>query len=136
MNPYAAANALAMKHLDIADKVARNISKRTGHPVEDLRQIAMTGIIQASRRYIPERGDFRKYARTYANGEVCHFLRDQGFLIKVPPSWREKHARGKRLLETGITLEAVLLLLRVSERRWQEIVLACAQKIVSLPIDD
>ena len=33
-------------------------------------------------------------ARRNANGEVHHFLRDRGFLIKVPPSWRELHARG------------------------------------------
>ncbi|MEI7666739.1 MAG: sigma factor, partial [Synechococcaceae cyanobacterium ELA263] len=94
---HSAANELAMQHLDIADKVAANLSRRTGHPIEDLRQIAMMGIIEASRRYSPERGLFRPYARTYANGEVYHFLRDKGFLIKVPASWRELHARGLKL---------------------------------------
>ena len=98
---HSAANELAMQHLDIADKVAANLSRRTGHPIEDLRQIAMMGIIEASRRYSPERGPFRPYARTYANGEVYHFLRDKGFLIKVPASWRELHARGQKLLRLG-----------------------------------
>jgi hypothetical protein len=36
-----------------------------------LEQIAMVGIILA--------------ARSYGNGEVNHFLRDEGFLVKVPP---------------------------------------------------
>jgi hypothetical protein len=89
VNPHAAANALALQHRDIAITVAGNISRRTGHPKEDLEQIAMLGIIQAARRYSPERGSFRPYAHTYANGEVYHYLRDKGFLIKVPASWRD-----------------------------------------------
>ena len=82
VNPHAAANALALQHQDIAERVAANISRRTGHPREDLHQIAMLGILQAARRYSPERGSFRPYARTYANGEVYHHLRDKGFLIR------------------------------------------------------
>lgn len=78
VNPHAAANSLALEHLDIAKTVAGNISRRTGHPKEDLEQIALLGIIQAARRYSPERGSFRPYARTYANGEVYHYLRDKG----------------------------------------------------------
>ena len=50
VNPHAAANALALQHRDIASTVAGNISRRTGHPKEDLEQIAMLGIIQAARR--------------------------------------------------------------------------------------
>jgi DNA-directed RNA polymerase specialized sigma subunit len=46
----------------------------------------MVSIILAARRYEPERGGFRPFARRYANGEVHHFLRGRGFLIKVPPS--------------------------------------------------
>ena len=70
VNPHAKANALALQHRDIATTVAGNISRRTGHPKEDLEQIAMLGILQAARRYSPERGSFRPYARTYANGEI------------------------------------------------------------------
>ncbi|MFM9099891.1 MAG: sigma-70 family RNA polymerase sigma factor [Cyanobium sp.] len=101
INPFSLANALALQHQDIAATVAANISRRTGHPREDLEQIAMLGILQAARRYSPERGDFRPFARSYANGEVYHYLRDKGFLIKVPASWRELHARGQKLLGLG-----------------------------------
>jgi DNA-directed RNA polymerase specialized sigma subunit len=55
--------------------VAANLSRRTGHPRENLEQIARVGIILASRRYAPERGDFRSFARRYANGEVHYVLR-------------------------------------------------------------
>lgn len=132
MNPHAAANALALKHRDIAATVAGNISRRTGHPKEDLEQIAMLGIIQAARRFSPERGTFRPYARTYANGEVYHYLRDKGFLIKVPASWRELYARGQKLLRLGTPENQTPEWLGISAERWEEIVTACSQRVVSL----
>ena len=134
VHPHAAANDLAMKHLDIAEKVALNIARRTGHPVDDLRQIAMLGILQASRRFSPERGSFRAYARTYANGEVFHFLREKGFPLKVPPSWRELHARGQKLLRLGAMPSGIPSALGITPEQWQEIVLACSQRVVALDV--
>jgi DNA-directed RNA polymerase specialized sigma24 family protein len=132
VNPHAAANALALQHRDIAKTVAGNISHRTGHPKEDLEQIAMLGIIQAARRYSPERGSFRPYARTYANGEVYHYLRDKGFLIKVPASWRELYARGQKLLRLGSPVGELPERLGISRERWGEIVEACSQRVIAL----
>jgi DNA-directed RNA polymerase specialized sigma subunit len=132
VNPHAAANALALQHRDIAKTVASNISRRTGHPKDDLEQIAMLGIIQAARRYSPERGLFRPYARSYANGEVYHYLRDKGFLIKVPASWRELYARGQKLMRLGTLAAEIPELLAVSAERWREIAEACSQRMVVL----
>jgi DNA-directed RNA polymerase specialized sigma subunit len=96
----------------------------------------MVGIILAARRYVPERGGFRSFARRYANGEVHHVLRDQGFLIKVPPSWRELHARGRKLESEGVASGAVARRFGVDERRWEEIVQACSAGVVPLgPIE-
>lgn len=134
VNPHAAANSLALQHRDIATIVAGNISRRTGHPKEDLEQIAMLGILQAARRYSPERGSFRPYARTYANGEVYHYLRDKGFLIKVPASWRELYARGQKLLRLGTPAADLPEQLGVNRQRWGEIVLACSQRVVVLEV--
>jgi DNA-directed RNA polymerase specialized sigma subunit len=135
-HPFAAANDLALRHRDIARAVAANLSRRTGHPREDLEQIAMVGIILAARRYAPERGGFRPFARRYANGEVHHFLRDRGFLIKVPPSWRELHARGRKLQGAGVAREAVAQRLGVDERRWEEIERACSVGVVPLGVGE
>ena len=131
VNPHAAANALALQHRDIAQTVAANISRRTGHPRDDLEQIAMLGIIQAARRYSPERGSFRPYARTYANGEVYHYLRDKGFLIKVPASWRELYARGQKLIRLGTAATEVPERLGLNAERWREIAMACSHKVVA-----
>jgi len=136
VNPYAAANALALQHRDIAKTVAGNISRRTGHPKEDLEQIAMLGILQAARRYSPERGPFRPYARTYANGEVYHYLRDKGFLIKVPASWRELYARGQKLMRLGTPVGELPERLGIGRERWGEIVLACSQRVVAFEVGE
>jgi hypothetical protein len=132
VNPHAAANAMALQHRDIAQTVAANISRRTGHPRDDLEQIAMIGILHAARRYSPERGTFRPYARTYANGEVYHYLRDKGFLIKVPASWRELYARGQKLLRLGSPAGELPEKLGISAERWGEIAAACNQRVVAI----
>ena len=135
VRPHAAADALALEHRDLAEKIAGNFARRTVHPKEDLLQLAMIGLIKAARRYDPSRGPFRPYGRTYANGEITHFLRDNGFLLKVPPTWREIHARGQRLLTSGVGLGEMLERIGVSREQWAQIVDACSARVVALTLD-
>jgi DNA-directed RNA polymerase sigma subunit (sigma70/sigma32) len=135
VRPHAAADALALEHMDLAEKIAGNFARRTVHPKEDLLQLAMIGLIKAARRYDPSRGPFRPYGRTYANGEITHFLRDNGFLLKVPPTWREIHARGQRLLTSGVSVEEMLERIGMSCPQWIRIVDACSVRVVALPVD-
>jgi len=133
VRPHAAADALALAHMDMAEKIAGNFARRTVHPKEDLLQLAMIGLIKAARRYDPSRGSFRPYGRTYANGEITHFLRDNGFLLKVPPTWRELHARGQRLLTSGVGVTETLERLGISRELWNQIVDACSVRVVAFP---
>ncbi|MFU8886622.1 MAG: sigma-70 family RNA polymerase sigma factor [Cyanobacteriota bacterium] len=135
VRPHAAADALALQHRDLAEKIAGNFARRTVHPKEDLLQLAMIGLIKAARRYDPSRGPFRPYGRTYANGEITHFLRDNGFLLKVPPTWRELHARGQRLLTSGVDAALMLERLGVSRAQWQHIMEACSVRVVAFPVE-
>jgi DNA-directed RNA polymerase sigma subunit (sigma70/sigma32) len=135
VRPYAAADALALEHMDLAEKIAGNFARRTVHPKEDLLQLAMIGLIKAARRYDPSRGPFRPYGRTYANGEITHFLRDNGFLLKVPPTWRELHARGQRLLTSGVGVAMMLERLEISREQWIQIADACSVRVVAFPVD-
>jgi RNA polymerase sigma factor (sigma-70 family) len=135
VRPHAAADALALEHMDLAEKIAGNFARRTVHPKEDLLQLAMIGLIKAARRYDPSRGPFRPYGRTYANGEITHFLRDNGFLLKVPPTWREIHARGQRLLTTGVCEVEILERLQISHEQWIQIVDACSVQVVAFPAE-
>lgn len=135
VRPHAAADALALQHMDVAEKIAGNFARRTVHPKEDLLQLAMIGLIKAARRYDPSRGPFRPYGRTYANGEITHFLRDNGFMLKVPPTWREIHARGQRLLTSGVGLGEMLERIEISREKWIQIVDACSVRVVAFPFD-
>jgi RNA polymerase sigma factor (sigma-70 family) len=135
VRPHAAADALALEHMDLAEKIAGNFARRTVHPKEDLLQLALIGLIKAARRYDPSRGPFRPYGRTYANGEITHFLRDNGFLLKVPPTWRELHARGQRLLTLGLGVTEMLERLEISREQWIQIVDACLVRVVTFTVE-
>ncbi len=134
LHPRAAAHALALQHLDLADTIAGNFARRTVHPFEDLRQVAIIGLLKAAERFNPTGGrPFRPYGRTYANGEIMHYLRDSGFAIKVPPTWRDLHASGQKLLRQGTAPAQVPQKLGISPQRWQEIQEACSITVVALP---
>jgi RNA polymerase sigma factor (sigma-70 family) len=133
-HPRAAAHALALQHLDLADTIAANFARRTIHPFDDLRQVAIIGLLKAAQRYNPSGGrPYRPYARTYANGEIIHYLRDSGFAIKVPPTWRDLHASGQKLLRQGTAPVQVPQKLGITPQRWQEIQEACSITVVALP---
>ncbi len=103
VHPHAAAHALALAHGDLADKIAGNFARRTSHPFDDLRQLAMIGLLKAALRFDGSGGrQFRPYGRTFANGEITHYLRDHGYAIKVPPTWRDLYASGQKLLRHGV----------------------------------
>ena len=65
-----------------------------------------------------------------------HFLRDRGFLIKVPPSWRVVHAKGLKLQGAGVAREAVAWRLGVDERRWEENERSCTLGVVPLGVGE
>ena len=130
-------DALVVEHLAFAAKVAANFARRTGHPKEDLEQLAAIGLIKASRRYDDKRinnskSNFIAYARPFVNGEITHYLRDKGFLITVPGRWRELHVRGQKLIRAGTCAKKIPELLGITPIRWAEIVEACAVRVVAM----
>ena len=130
-------DALVVEHLPFAAKVAANYARRTGHPKEDLEQLAAIGLIKASRRYDDKRinnskSNFIAYARPFVNGEITHYLRDKGFLISVPGRWRELHVRGQKLIRAGTCAKKIPELLGITPIRWAEIVEACSVRVVAM----
>jgi DNA-directed RNA polymerase specialized sigma subunit len=136
LHPHAAAHALALAHLELADKIAGNFARLTTHSFNDLRQLALIGLLKAAARFDGTGGrSFRPYARTYANGEITHYLRDHGFAIKVPPSWRDLYASGQKLLREGLPPHAVPERLGITADRWREIQDACSIRVIALQPD-
>ncbi len=137
IHPHAAAHALALAHGDLADRIAGNFARRTSHPYEDLRQLAMIGLLKAALRFDGSGGrQFRPYGRTFANGEITHYLRDHGYAIKVPPTWRDLYASGQKLIRGGVVAGEVPARLGIRAERWREICGACSVRVVALGVEE
>jgi DNA-directed RNA polymerase specialized sigma subunit len=136
VHPHAASHTLALAHLDLADKIAGNFARRTTHSFDDLRQPAVIGLLKAATRFDgSRRRSFRPFVRTYANGEITHYLRDHSFAIKVPPSWRDLYAFCQKLLREGLPPHAVPHRLGITVERWREIQGACSVTVIALQPD-
>ena len=128
---------MALAHGDLADKIAGNFARRTSHPFDDLRQLAMIGLLKAARRFDGSGGrQFRPYGRTFANGEITHYLRDHGYAIKVPPTWRDLYASGQKLLRQGVEAAEVPGRLGIRSERWREICGACSVRVVAFEVGE
>ena len=128
---------MALAHGDLADRIAGNFARRTSHPFDDLRQLAMIGLLKAALRFDGSGGrQFRPYGRTFANGEITHYLRDHGYAIKVPPTWRDLYASGQKLLRQGVEAAEVPGRLGIRAERWLEICGACSVRVVALGVED
>jgi RNA polymerase sigma-B factor len=80
-------------HLGLAEYLARRFNNR-GEPLDDLVQVASTGLIKAVDRFEPERGlEFSTYATHTVVGELKRHFRDKGWAIRVPRRMQELHLR-------------------------------------------
>lgn len=76
------------EHFVLADRLARRYSHR--HQVDDdLRQVARTGLLLASRRFDPALGNFVRFAAVTIIGELKKHLRSHGWAVHVPRSLQE-----------------------------------------------
>jgi RNA polymerase sigma-B factor len=90
---------------------------------EDLEQVARLALWQAWRRFDPARGcRFSTFALPTVQGELLHYLRDQGPAVRIPRSWWDLRPRLKReadafALEQGRepTVDELAVRLGVSE---------------------
>jgi RNA polymerase sigma-B factor len=80
-------------HLGLAEYLARRFANR-GEPLDDLVQVASTGLIKAVDRFEPERGlEFSTYATHTIVGELKRHFRDKGWAVRVPRRMQELHLR-------------------------------------------
>jgi RNA polymerase sigma-B factor len=90
-------NALVEEHLRIADFVARRYANR-GEPFDDLRQVALIGLLKAVERFDPDHGvAFVSFAVPTITGEIKRHFRDRTWSIRVPRALQER----TRAIETA-----------------------------------
>jgi RNA polymerase sigma-B factor len=94
-------NQLVEDHVRLADFLARRFVHR-GEPIEDLRQVALVGLLKAVERFEPERGlQFSSFATPTILGEIKRHFRDRGWAVRVPRRVQELN------LQLGQTVSAL-----------------------------
>lgn len=94
-------NKLVQLNAGLVRQVAHRLSRQCTEPYEDLEQIGYLGLIRAIERFNPHQGcAFSSFAIPYIRGEILHYLRDKGGVMRIPRRWQELHTRGKKLRKT------------------------------------
>ncbi len=84
-------NELVERHMGLAAHIAKRFS-RSGLHDDDLRQVAMIGLVKAVDRFDPEHGAaFSSFAGLTIEGELKRHFRDTSWTVKVPRSAKELH---------------------------------------------
>jgi RNA polymerase sigma-B factor len=84
-------NELVEEHMRLAEFLARRFVHR-GEPLDDLRQVALVGLLKAVERFEPDRGlQFSSFAMPTIVGELKRHFRDRGWAVRVPRRVQELH---------------------------------------------
>ncbi len=135
-------NQLVQLNSGLVKKIAYRVSQQCPEPYEDLVQLGYLGLIRAIERFNPHQGcAFSSFAVPFIRGEMLHFLRDKGSVVKIPRRWQELQQEGQRVskqLSTTLgrtpTDTEIAEALKVSLHEWQESKLA-AQNRLPLSLD-
>lgn len=89
-------NELIERHMGLAAHVAKRFS-RSNVADEDLRQVAMLGLVKAVDRFDPHHGSsFSSFAGLTIEGELKRHFRDRSWSVKVPRSAKDLHLLVRR----------------------------------------
>jgi RNA polymerase sigma-B factor len=84
-------NELVEEHMRLAEFLARRFAHR-GESPDDLRQVALVGLLKAVERFEPDRGlQFSSFATPTITGELKRYFRDRGWAVRVPRRVQELH---------------------------------------------
>lgn len=125
-------NQLVTLNMGLVRKEAHFWSNQCSEGYEDLLQVGCMGLIRAIERFELSKGHaFSSFAVPYIRGEIQHYLRDKGVLVRMPRRWLAlqqqaigftQEFRAKHNRQPNDTEVAAELLISVAE--WQEIKLA------------
>ncbi|MBE9193382.1 RNA polymerase sigma factor SigF [Gloeocapsopsis crepidinum LEGE 06123] len=125
-------NQLVTLNLGLARKEAHYWSNQCTESYEDLLQVGCIGLIRAVERFELSKGHaFSSFAVPYIRGEIQHYLRDKGVMVRIPRRWlalqqqavgvsqelRQKYNRQPSDAEIAAALN-------ISLEEWQEVKLA------------
>src|SRR5437016_13502091 len=93
-------NELVEEHVRLAEFLARRFAHR-GESPDDLRQVALVGLLKAVERFEPDRGlQFSSFATPTIPGQLKRHFRDRGWAVRVPRRVQELHLELDRTIAT------------------------------------
>ena len=92
-------NQLVERHMGLAAHIAKRY-QRAGSRDDDIRQVAMVGLVKAVDRFDPEYGAaFSAFAGRTIEGELKRHFRDRTWVVRVPRGAKELHLQVRRATE-------------------------------------
>jgi RNA polymerase sigma-B factor len=89
-------NRIVEQHLGLAVHIAGRFASGRTHD-DDLRQVAMLGLVKAVDRFDPDHGAaFSSFAGLTIEGELKRHFRDRTWVVRVPRSAKELHLAVRR----------------------------------------
>jgi RNA polymerase sigma-B factor len=112
-------NQQVERHLDLAERLARSFSQRTGLDCDDLYQVAVLGLIKATKAYRSETNvPFEAFARVHARGAILHYLRDSVAMVRLPRRIEEEAQRLSQIHQPKNSHEKWVQALYRNKNRW------------------
>jgi RNA polymerase sigma-B factor len=125
-------NQLVTLNFGLVRKEAHYWINQCSETYDDLLQIGCIGLIRAIERFDLSKGNaFSSFAMPYIRGEIQHYLRDKGVMVRIPRRWLalQQQAVGisrelRQKYNREPTDSEVAAALKISVTQWQEIKLA------------
>lgn len=118
-NNTTARNRRVVNHLALVEPLVRHYGNCCAESFDDLRQVALEGLIHAAERFnVSRQVPFAAYARPHIRGALLHYLRDRAHLIRIPRRLQEQQARERAstpLLPVPSALQALSRCVMVSQ---------------------
>ena len=134
-------NRLVQLNIGLVRKEAHRWLHNSGESFDDLMQVGSLGLIRAIERFDLQKGfAFSSFAIPYIRGEIQHYLRDKGTVVRIPRRWQtlqSQSAKAIRQLQSDLNRrpsdQEVAAELDISVEEWQQVRIASSNRnLISL----
>lgn len=129
-------NRLVQMNIGLVRREAHRWLHSSGETFDDLMQVGSLGLIRAIERFDLHRGyAFSSFAIPYIRGEIQHYLRDKGTVVRIPRRWQalqNQSARAIRQLQENLNRrpsdQEVADELDITLEEWQQVRIASSNR--------
>ena len=129
-------NRLVQMNIGLVRREAHRWMHSSGEAFDDLMQVGSLGLIRAIERFDLQRGfAFSSFAIPYIRGEIQHYLRDKGTIVRIPRRWQalqSQSAKAIRHLQESLNRrpsdQEVADELEITVEEWQQVRIASSNR--------